>query len=136
VPYGTPAVVQSAEAVRLVNELRAAQGQRPLSVNATLTGAANAFAKLMAESNSFGHLGPDGSTPSSRITASGYRGSFRGEALAAGQGSARSVVDTWRDSPAHAAILLDASAVDVGIGYFLDPGDTYAHYWVFVVGLP
>lgn len=136
VPYGTPSAAQSAEAVRLVNELRVAQGQKALTVNGTLTTSANAFAKLMAESNQFGHLGPDGSTPQGRVTASGYKGRFRGEALAAGHNTAKSVVDTWRDSPAHAAILLDPTAVEVGLGYFLDPGDTYAHYWVFIVGAP
>jgi uncharacterized protein YkwD len=128
--------VQSAEAVRLVNELRAAEGKKALTVSGSLTATANAFARLMAESNQFGHLGPDGSTPQGRVTAGGYRGAFRGEALAAGQGTAAIVVETWRNSPAHAAILLDPTAVEVGLGYFLDPGDMYAHYWVFIVGAP
>ena len=127
---------QSAEAVRLVNELRAGRGLKVLTISGTLTASANAFAKLMAESNQFGHLGPDGSTPQGRVTAGGYRGAFRGEALAAGQSNASTVVDTWRDSAAHLAILTDTAATEVGIGYFLDPGDTYSHYWVFVVGAP
>jgi uncharacterized protein YkwD len=90
----------------------------------------------MAERNFFAHDGLDGSTPASRLTASGYAGSFRGEALAAGQTSGQSTVLTWMNSPAHAAIVLDPTAVEVGIGYFYLPGSFYGHYWVLVVGTP
>ena len=84
----------------------------------------------------FAHDGIDGSSPQSRIKAAGYTGRFKGEALAAGQSSAQSALNTWLNSPAHRDILMDRSAVDVGIGYYSKPGTTYTTYWVLVSGTP
>ena len=123
-------------AVQILNEFRASSGLPTLRRNAQLTGGANRYARYMAEAHFFGHTGLDGSTPQSRIAASGYPGRFWGEALADGQGSAQRAINTWLNSPAHAAILLDPRAVDVGIGYFFNPADIYGHYWVLNTGVP
>jgi uncharacterized protein YkwD len=90
----------------------------------------------MGDKNYFAHDGLDGTTPSSRVASAGYKGRFKGEALAAGQASADGALNTWLGSPAHAAILLDSSAVDVGIGYYNKPGSSYSYYWVLVTGVP
>jgi uncharacterized protein YkwD len=119
-----------------VNQVRTSSGRQALRQNGTLTAAADKYARYMAERGFFAHDGLDGSTPASRLVASGYAGQFRGEALAAGQASGQSAVNTWMNSPAHAAIVLDATAVEVGIGYFFMPGSFYGHYWVLVVGAP
>jgi uncharacterized protein YkwD len=143
---GTPAVAGSptavagsglaAEALRAVNQVRTSSGRQALRQNATLTASADKYARYMAEKNFFAHDGLDGSTPASRLTASGYAGHFRGEALAAGQTSGQSAVNTWMNSPAHATVVLDPTASEVGIGYFYLPGSFYGHYWVLVVGAP
>jgi uncharacterized protein YkwD len=70
------------------------------------------------------------------VRASSYRGSFKGEALAAGQANAQAAISTWLNSSAHAAIVLSPDAVDVGIGYYYGPGSYYGHYWVLVTGIP
>lgn len=129
------------DAVKILNETRKAQGLPALRLNSNLAAAAMAYARLMADNSWFvysrdPHDGPDGSSPDRRIAAAGYPGRFRGEALAGGQSSAQSAVDTWLHSPAHAAILLDPSAVDIGIGYYYKAGDTYGHYWVLETGIP
>ena len=120
----------------LVNATRTQAGLPALKVNGTLTSSANAYAKLMADRNFFSHDGIDGSSPQSRIKASGYAGRFKGEALAAGQSSPQSALNTWLNSPAHRDILMDRNAVEVGIGYYSKPGTTYTTYWVFVTGAP
>jgi uncharacterized protein YkwD len=125
-----------ATALKLVNEFRQANGRSPLSANAALAGAAGAYAQFMGRTNTFGHTGSDGSTAESRIAAAGYRGRFKGEAIAAGQVSAENVVTGWINSPGHRAILLEATAVEVGIGYAIVPGSSYGHYWVLNTGIP
>ena len=131
----------AADALKLLNDYRTGHGLSALAFNANLKTAANAYARLMADNSWFvysrdPHDGPDGSSPASRVAASGYSGRFRGEALAGGQTSAQSAITTWLTSPAHAAILLDPSAVDVAIGYYFKAGDTYGHYWVLETGIP
>ncbi len=150
-PTGTPSVAVAAlsapsgdlpgDALKILNDTRKAQGLPALRPNSNLAAAAAAYARLMADNSWFvysrdPHDGPDGSSPDQRIAAAGYAGRFRGEALAGGQSSAQSAVDTWLNSPAHRAILLDPSAVDVGIGYYYKAGDTYGHYWVLETGIP
>jgi uncharacterized protein YkwD len=134
-PAVSPAVL-AAEALRAVNQARTSSGRAALRQNQTLTAAAERYARYLAENNFFAHNGLDGSTPQSRVTASGYAGSFRGEALAAGQTSGQTAVNTWLNSPAHAAIVLDQTAVEIGIGYFYRAGSSYGHYWVLIVGAP
>ena len=120
----------------LINATRTQAGLPALKINATLTASANSYAKLMADRNFFAHEGIDGSSPQSRIKASGYAGRFKGEALAAGQYSPQSALTTWLNSPAHRDILMDKSAVEAGIGYYSKPGTTYTTYWVLVTGTP
>jgi uncharacterized protein YkwD len=122
------------QTLALLNQQRASAGAPPLRVNGTLASAANNYARLMADRNFFSHDGIDGSSPSSRVSASGYAGRFKGEALAAGQNSPQSVINTWLNSAGHRDIIMDRNAVDVGIGYFSKPGTTYTTYWVLVTG--
>jgi uncharacterized protein YkwD len=126
----------SAEVIRLINEYRVSNGRNPLAANASLNAAAGGYARLLGEWNFFGHDGLDGSSPQSRIAAAGYGGRFKGEALSAGQTSAQAAVVAWLNSPAHAAIIFDPSAVEVGVGYHYAGGSAYGHYWVFVTGAP
>jgi len=129
---GDPASQELSE----VNSARASRGLPALRANASLTADAATYAKYMGDKNYFAHDGLDGTTPSSRVASAGYKGRFKGEALAAGQASADGALNTWLGSPAHAAILLDSSAVDVGIGYYNKPGSSYSYYWVLVTGVP
>ncbi len=143
-PTSTPspsAADLTAQAVKYLNDYRTKSGREALRVDPNLSAAASAYARLMADKSWFlcrcdVHTGPDGSQPESRIAAAGYRGRFRGEALAAGQASGDQAIITWLNSGPHAAIVLDTSAVDVGIGYAYNPSDPYHHYWALVTAIP
>lgn len=130
----TPAA--GSDVLSLVNAYRVSKGLGALTPNADLNAAATKYAQYMATANFFDHNGPDGSTPSSRVAASGYDGGWRGEALTAGQATARDAVTAWQNSPPHNAILLNPDAVDVGIGYAYSASSYYKYYWVFVTGEP
>ena len=135
-----PAPVNSAtftqDFVGLLNALRAGRGIGAVTLNGALTTASNTFASYMGSANFFGHYGPDGSAPRARLTAAGYRGSFKGEALSAGQATPQGALNALLASPPHQAILLDPSAVEIGVGYAFQAGSSYSHYWVVVTGTP
>jgi uncharacterized protein YkwD len=124
------------QALKILNDFRATQGLRPLQQEATLTALATSYARYMADAGFFAHDAPDGTSPQGRVQASAYPGDFAGEALSAGQASPSAAIDAWLNSPSHRAIVLNADAVDVGLGYYFKPDDRqqYRHYWVLISG--
>jgi uncharacterized protein YkwD len=135
-PPAPPVSGMAGDALTALNAERARLGLRPVTFNGQLTVAAASYAQYMAQANFFAHDGPDGSSPSSRVSRAGYAGQWRGETLAAGQTSGASVIDVWLRSPPHRAIVLDPNIQEVGIGHFFDAGDTYGHYWALEAGIP
>jgi uncharacterized protein YkwD len=129
-----PSSALAGEEITLINQYRAANGRGPLRSDAALNAEAAQYAKLLGDTNTFGHNGPDGSTPFTRFAAAGFGGAMCGEALAAGQDTSGSALQTWTTSPAHNAILLGVNADSVGVGYYYAPNSTYKHYWVLVTG--
>jgi uncharacterized protein YkwD len=117
-----------------INQARVSAGVAALVVDASLMADAQAYSRYMGQANFFGHNGLDGSTPSGRAAAAGFRGLYWGETLTAGQGSPGTALSAFMNSSAHSAILLDGRAVYVGVGYFYAPGSTYKHYWAVVTG--
>lgn len=101
-----------------------------LVLNAQLNAAAQKHATDMATYNYFSHTGRDGSTPWARMTREGYAWRRAGENIAAGQTSARAVVDGWLRSPGHCANLMNANFKDLGVGYAYGAASTYKRYWV------
>jgi uncharacterized protein YkwD len=124
------------EFLGLLNAQRTGRGMGALSFNTTLAAGAEEYAGYMGTNGFFGHNGPDGSTPASRAQATGYPGSWNGEALSAGQPTPQTALNALLASAPHAAILLDARSIEVGIGYVYVPGSRYFHYWVIVTGIP
>ncbi|MYX43603.1 CAP domain-containing protein, partial [Streptomyces sp. SID89] len=74
-----PASGAVAQVVQLVNAERAKVGCSPLTVNASLTKAAQAHSEDMAAHQNMSHTGSDGSAPGDRITGAGYVWSSYGE---------------------------------------------------------
>src|SRR5687767_5143310 len=99
----------------MVNKQRAAVGLGLATMSHEVTAAADRYAQYMATANFFSHYGPDGSTPSSRIAASGYRATTWGENIAAGQRDPASVMQGWMNSPGHRATILNASFREIGV---------------------
>jgi uncharacterized protein YkwD len=124
------------EFLALLNAERTSRGMQALANDDALGASATQYAGYMGASGFFGHYGPDGSSPESRVIASGYSGDYNGEALAAGQRTPQAALTALLNSPSHAEILLDPSSVEVGVGYAFVDGSRYGHYWAVVTGIP
>lgn len=109
----------------------------PLTWQPKAVEAALAQATYLRESNTFGHAGLDGSTPSDRITATGYKWSSVGENLAAGYADIEGAVKAWVESPGHCAVLMNPRFTEIGL-VVLDgtPTNTYRNYWAMVAVRP
>jgi uncharacterized protein YkwD len=108
----------------LVNRERVTRGERALSLNGKLQGIAQGHSESMASDDYFGHEGPGGSTPLSRMRAAGYIYSSRvgyevGENIAWGTlwlATPRAIVASWMQSPGHRENILDPNYRDTGVG--------------------
>ncbi|MER5961487.1 CAP domain-containing protein [Streptomyces sp. NPDC002057] len=118
------------QVVALVNEERAKAGCGPLTVNATLTRAAQGHSEDMAARDFFDHTNPDGAGPGERVTAAGYPWSTYGENIAMGQSTPEQVMDSWMNSPGHRANILNCDFKEIGIGLHSSGGP----YWTQVFG--
>ena len=105
-----------------INNYRAQNGLPAYTVNSQLARAAQAHANDMACNNLFVHTGSNGSTPQTRIAASGYIASFSTENVygsyppLTGQGA----VDWWKNDKTdlnHNRNLISDTYVDIGVGY-------------------
>jgi uncharacterized protein YkwD len=123
------------EVLRLTNEARAAghncdsEGNfgkaGPLAMESRLRCAARLFSKTLAESGTFSHDGPDGSTVETRLNAAGYtRRSTWGENIAKGQTTPAQVVTGWLDSDGHCANIMNPNFTQIGVGFFSLPSAT------------
>jgi uncharacterized protein YkwD len=136
-PVGRRAIED--EVLRLMNEHRA-QGARcgatdrapapPLRSNERLRAAARGHSEDMARTGVFAHTSQDGRRFDQRIRDAGYSGpSPWGENIAAGQNSARGVVDGWMNSPGHCLNIMNPAFEVVGTGYAFSADADLLHYW-------
>lgn len=114
----------AARVVELVNAERAKAGCSPVTVNASLTKAAQAHSDDMAAHQDMSHTGSDGSAPGDRITRAGYDWSGYGENVAYGYSTPEQVMAGWMASSGHRANILDCDFEEMGVG-LAQPGD----YW-------
>ncbi|MBE7534540.1 MAG: hypothetical protein HS124_02255 [Anaerolineales bacterium] len=120
-----------------INAYRADNGLPALTVNPTLTAAAQAHSNDMACNSLFVHTGSDGSTPQSRATAAGYSGTVTENVYGRNPPpSGQEVVAWWatdQTDPRHGQNLLTTKYTEVGVGYsfFNDFG-----YYAVVFGAP
>ena len=113
-----------------VNATRAQSGIAPLRLCRTLGRAATKYAVTMATSDSFGHVGLDGSLPWDRVRAEGYAYRTVGENLGGRFATVATVMDGWRKSPSHLATMLDPAYTHVGFGYAHSDSADLQDYWV------
>ncbi|NLL80316.1 MAG: CAP domain-containing protein [Clostridiales bacterium] len=111
--------------VELVNKERAKNNLAPLTIDTSVTAAADTRAKEIVQS--FSHTRPNGTSFSTALKEHGvsYRGS--GENIAWGQKTPEEVVKTWMNSPGHRANILNSKYTKIGVGYYVN-GKT--PYWV------
>lgn len=148
-PFFAPAIKDASTVQRdvlaLVNKARARPrrcGSKsfsavpPLTLSATLTRAALAHAQDMAAHDHFEHAGTNGSTPSQRATAAGYKWRNIAENIAAGPATADVAVDGWLDSPGHCANIMGAQYAEMGVAYAVNAKSQAGIYWAQEFGRP
>jgi uncharacterized protein YkwD len=131
--FSAPQAVASPDlnqVIVLTNNARQAAGCPNLTWNPQLATAAQRHADDMAAYNYFSHIGRDGSRFTTRIINAGYRYRLAAENIAAGQQSPEEVVNTWLNSPAHRANILNCRLREIGIGFGHNGGSTFGTYWV------
>ena len=136
---------RAARVLALVNEARAVArtcggesfpAVASLAAQPQLASAAAKHAQEMASANFFGHTSPDGRGVAGRVEAEGYRWLRLGENIAAGQPTARAVVDGWLASAGHCRNIMDARYTELGVGVAEDPDSDYGVYWVQNFAMP
>jgi uncharacterized protein YkwD len=100
----------------LINRFRSRDGLPGLRQQGQLDAAAQGHDNQMVLAHYFGHTGIGGSTPASRISASGFRWGAYGEAIATGFTTPRRAFSTWLRSVVHCRILLSPQYRYIGMG--------------------
>lgn len=117
-----------------VNALRRARGLAPLQLNAELNAAAATHARDMSVQNRPWHFGSDGSSPVQRAQRVGYAGQFLGELISETYETELETLAAWMEDPDQRAILLDASAREMGFAFFQEPSGKI--WWTLSLGAP
>ena len=116
--------------VTLINNYRTQNGLAPLQVSVTLTNAAKWMSGDMAASNYFSHTDSYGRDPVARMAAFGYSyATWKGENIAAGNGTAADTFTQWKNSPEHNQNMLNPSYTVIGVGRVYWGFSTYKYYW-------
>lgn len=116
----------------VINQYRAANGLPTVTLSPTLTAAAQWMSGSMATYDYFAHASSDGRSPQQRMADAGYPAyaTWTGEDIAAGYASASAVLEGWRNSPTHDAVLRNPNYRAIGLGYTYSGASTYGSYWV------
>ena len=106
--------INAANVAVLMNAYRADAGLPPLRIDPSLTAAAEARMREMADGEWWGHQAPDGTPPFVHIPID-YDYAFAAENLAAGFETAGLLVQSWMESPGHRANIMGVQYADCGI---------------------
>jgi uncharacterized protein YkwD len=120
----TPDASAQEQVVALTNAARADAGCGPLTIDASITTAAQKHASDMAARDYFQHTTPEGVTFDQRIKNAGFSRPGA-ENIAQGARTADDVVELWMNSPGHRANILNCDLNAIGVGL-----DRDGFYWV------
>jgi uncharacterized protein YkwD len=112
----------------LINSARKQQGLPALTIDPTLTSAAQVHSQDMACNSLLSHTGSDGSSPYTRITAAGYTPSYSEEIIYAG-GGPQAAFDWWMGDKPHHDAILNPKSIEMGTGYAYVENSTYGGYF-------
>jgi uncharacterized YkwD family protein len=115
------------EILKLVNEERAKNGLNPLQLSSKVSSVAREKSEDMRDGSYFGHQSPTYGSPSDMLKQFGVSYPMVGENIAAGQPTAKAVMDGWMASEGHRANILNPDFTHIGIGY--TSGGSYGSYW-------
>jgi len=95
---------------------RTRHGLDRVAFSHTLSVVAEEYAHLLDRHDRFDHIGPDGSTPATRVKAAGYCFRFVAENLARGVfTSAKDLFQAWMNSPGHRDAMMHKSPKVYGL---------------------
>lgn len=124
----------------LINTERTSNSLTVLSLNQRLVSAAQAHAVDMICNNYLSHIGLNGSTPQTRVTAQGYRSTLLFENLfalsPANGGNPQAAFNWWMNDPAQRAEILNAETREIGIAYVTSPDSLLGGYFVLITAKP
>ncbi len=88
----------------------------------------NKYAQIRAKeiTKKFSHMRPNGSDCFTAVRGS-YK--FLGENIAAGQRSAKAVVDAWMKSPTHRENIMNPRFKEMGVGCVYVESSKYKYFW-------
>jgi uncharacterized YkwD family protein len=112
------------QVVNLVNEQRAANGLKPLTLNTKLSNVARLKSQDMHDNNYFSHTSPTYGSPFDMMKSFGISYRAAGENIAMGYATPEAVMNGWMNSPGHRANILNPSFTQIGVGYVAS-----GHYW-------
>ncbi len=133
-----PIKPEKAVLINLINNLRQKgcscgkqqfKSVSPLSKHEQLTQSAERHLRDMLENQSFSHIGTDGSSMATRISATGYRWASIAENIAQHQPSETKVLDYWKTQNGDCKNLLNPHFQHIGIAHA-------ERIWVVCLGSP
>lgn len=119
---------QAKAVLKLVNQERAKQGLKELSLNKKLNKVAEDKAKDMRDNHYFDHNSRKYGSPFEMMRSYGINFTTAGENIAAGQRTAEQVMESWMNSSGHRANILNKNYTQLGVGFCV--GGSYDTYWV------
>lgn len=119
---------QQKQVKTLVNKQRSKRKLGTLKLDAKLCKAAQKRAKELTKT--FSHTRPDGSSCFTVLQEYNATYMVCGENIAAGQTTAKQVMDSWMHSAGHKANILNKSYKKIGVGYYKKSSSDYHYYWV------
>ncbi len=119
-----------AEVVRLVNEIRAENGLKPLTQDWQLSRVARYKSQDMKDLGYFSHTSPTYGSPFEMMKSFGISYRSAGENIAKGYSSPQAVVNAWMNSPGHRANILNPSYTHIGVGYVVS-GNHWTQMFIF-----
>ncbi len=105
------------EVIRLINEIRSANGLTVLQENWELSRVARYKSQDMRDLRYFNHESPTYGSPFTMMRAFGLRYRAAGENIAMGYRTPQAVVTAWMNSDGHRANILNRSYTQIGVGY-------------------
>jgi uncharacterized protein YkwD len=124
----------------LINDARTNNSLPALSFNQKLAKASKDHATDMLCNNYLSHIGLNGSTPESRVTAAGYTASIVVENLYALSpaygGNPQSAFNWWMNDPTNRANILNKDVTEIGIAYLSSDKSLLGGYFVVVFAKP
>ena len=111
---GTQAQITTSGLLDATNQARAAQNEKPLTINPELMKAAHLKVQDMFAQQYWAHTAPDGTTPWHWFDVVGYNYDNAGENLARDFTTSSSTVAAWMASPTHRANILNTNYTEVG----------------------